>query len=52
MSLDLVAIKTDEIAYDIRKERLRQFNKWGQQDHDEDRWMVAPDARSRPCQLS
>ena len=40
MSLDLVTIKTDEIAYNIRKERLRQFSKWGQQDHDEDRWMV------------
>ena len=40
MSLDLVVIKTDDICRDVRRERLRQFKKWGQQDHDEDKWMT------------
>lgn len=40
MSADLIAINVNSITWEILQERLRQYKKWGVQDHDEDRWMV------------
>lgn len=40
MSLEFNSDYPYAILDDVLEERRRQFNKWGQQDHDEDRWMV------------
>lgn len=36
----ITAIDAYDVCQDIMTERMRQFKKWGVQDHDEDRWMV------------
>lgn len=36
----ITAIDAYDVCHDVMTERMRQFKKWGVQDHDEDRWMV------------
>ena len=39
-NLTRMAIDAYDICHEVQLERERQYKKWGQQDHDEDRWMV------------
>lgn len=40
MSLEWDSNDTYGVLDDVLFERRKQVSKWGQQDHDEDRWMV------------